>query len=338
MTTKSETSLRPQTLNDFVGQSRIKEALEITIWASKHHNKPFPHTVFHGPAGHGKTTLANIIANEMEAGFTTILGPQAPSDLGSLFKDINSPTIIFIDEIHALKAKQQETLYRIMEDGIVTWKYKGTFDWIYDEANIGEFVTIMGATTEFGSLTKPMRDRFEVQHHLEHYILDDIYSIVERHFVNASYAGWKTEFSQVAMMCRYNPRIVGNTVQRIIEIAEVKADLGTRKNVVTEFQRLYNIDSMGLNSEDHQVLNAIIKIFQGGPVGIEALSSACDVDKNTIKNHIEPYLMRLGFIQRAPRGRQITKEGLQYVLGSTNMLNAQISDVSEEEQVKSKKT
>ena len=305
---KTEVGLRPQMLDDYIGQAKVREMLKIYIEAAKQRNESLDHVLLYGPPGLGKTTLSGIIANELGVSFRITSGPaiEKPGDLAAILTNLNEGDVLFIDEIHRISRAVEEILYPAMEDyaiDIVTGKGQMAASY---HLPLPHF-TLVGATTRAGQLTAPLRDRFGVTLRLELYSPEELAKIVTR---SASILGISIEPDgalEIASRSRGTPRIANRMLKRVRDFAQVMSDgVITLDTARTALERL-EIDELGLDSNDRRMLTAIVRFYRGGPVGLETLAAAIGEEAVTIEDVIEPYLMQIGFLNRTPRGRCITK-------------------------------
>lgn len=311
-----EASLRPRTLQEFVGQERVKAQLEIFLKASLKRGEPLDHLLFYGPPGLGKTTLAYIVAGEMKASIQITSGPavEKAGDLVAILTALEEGGILFIDEIHRLGKPIEEILYSAMEDkeiDIVIGKGAGARA---IRLRLPQF-TLIGATTRFGLLSPPLRDRFGIVEKLDYYNPDELLKILERSakILNIKYEG--SALNEIALRSRGTPRIANRLIKRIRDYAEVKGNGLISYTIALDALSLFEIDEYGLDREDITILNTILYKFGGGPVGIETLSTALGESTETIEEIYEPYLIKMGYIERTPRGRIITENGIRVIEG-----------------------
>jgi holliday junction DNA helicase RuvB len=307
-------TLRPQKLDDYVGQDKIKRQLRVFLDAAKKRNEPLEHILLYGPPGLGKTTLANIIAREMNVNIKTTSGPaiERVGDLGSILTNMQDGDVLFIDEIHRLNKSVEEVLYPAMEDhklDLVVGKGPSAQALQID---LPKF-TLIGATTRMGTLTGPLRDRFGVIHRLEFYNHDDIESIIKR-----SASILKCEIDQygatrIARAARQTPRIANRLLKRARDWADVHEHIMINEDVAQKTFEMLNIDEKGLEPTDREFLTLIIDKFDGGPVGVQTIASALSEEVQTIEDVYEPYLMQQGFLARSPRGRVVTELGYAHL-------------------------
>ena len=323
----NDNPLRPRRLDDYIGQEKAKQNLAVFIEAAKQRNEPLDHVLLYGPPGLGKTTLSGIIANELGVNLRITSGPaiEKPGDLAAILTNLNEGDVLFVDEIHRISRAVEEVLYPAMEDfaiDIVTGKGQMAASYHLPLPR----VTLVGATTRAGQLTAPLRDRFGVTLRLELYSPEELARIVNR---SAGILGIAIEPDgalEIASRSRGTPRIANRMLKRVRDFAQVMSDgVITLRTAQIALERL-EIDELGLDSNDRRMLNAIVKFYRGGPVGLETLAAAIGEEAVTIEDVIEPYLMQIGFLNRTPRGRCITRAGCLHIgVELPDMQDAQLS-------------
>lgn len=309
-----EESLRPRHLGEYMGQERIKENLGVSIEAARQRGDALDHILLSGPPGLGKTSLAHVIANELGVGIRVTSGPaiERAGDLVAILTNLEDRDILFIDEIHRLSHVAEEALYPAMEDF--------SFDWVAGKGpqartyrlKLPHF-TLVAATTRSGLLTSPLRDRFGINFRLEYYSEQELYDVIER---SARILGIRIDKGgalEIASRSRGTPRIANRLLRRVRDFAQVRRDGEITKPVAREALTLLDIDEMGLDRLDRQILEAVVDKYGGGPVGLSTLAACLSEDPGTLEDVYEPYLLQIGFLERTPRGRSITKRGLQYL-------------------------
>jgi Holliday junction DNA helicase RuvB len=303
-----ENVLRPQTLDEYIGQDKMKESLRICIEAAKQRREALDHAIFYGPPGLGKTTIAHIIAREMGSTLRSTSGLVLAhaGDLATILTNLQEHDVLFIDEIHRLPASVEEALYPAMEDfqlDLVIGQGPATRTVKLDLPRF----TLVGATTRAGSLTSPLRDRFGLVYRLEFYGPSELELIVKRSAGVLGVGIDREGAAEISRRARGTPRIVNRLIKRIRDYAQVKADGYITKQVAKEGLAWIGIDEAGFDEMDRKILLTIIEKFNGGPVGVESLAAAVQEDKGTIEDVYEPYLIQAGFLDRTGRGRQVTR-------------------------------
>jgi len=316
-----ETVLRPQTLDEYVGQEKMKESLRICIEAANQRGEALDHAIFYGPPGLGKTTIAHIIAREMGATLRSTSGLVLAhaGDLAAILTNLQEHDVLFIDEIHRLPASVEEALYPAMEDF--------QLDLVIGQGPAARTVkldlprfTLVGATTRAGALTSPLRDRFGLVYRLEFYGPSELEAIVTRSARVLGVGIDRDGAAEIARRARGTPRIVNRLIKRIRDFAQIKADGHITKQVAQDGLAWVGIDDAGFDDMDRKILLTIMEKFNGGPVGVESLAAAVQEDKGTIEDVYEPYLIQAGFLDRTGRGRQVTRLAYDHLKRTSPLL------------------
>ncbi len=308
-----EATLRPQRLDEYVGQQRMKESLRICIEATKRRGEPLDHTIFYGPPGLGKTTIANIIAREMGSAIRSTSGLVLahPGDLAAILTNLEPGDVLFIDEIHRIPGSVEEALYPAMED------YQ--LDLIVGQGPSARTIkldlprfTLIGATTRAGALTSPLRERFGLAYRLDFYTPDELELIVRRSAGLLSVPVDPDAARELADRARGTPRIANRLVKRVRDYAEIEAEGRITQPVARQALEWLGVDGAGFDEMDRKILLTIIDKYRGGPVGIEALAAALNEERATLEDVYEPFLLQSGYLERSPRGRLATRQAFQH--------------------------
>lgn len=307
-------NLRPKKLKDFIGQDRIKKSLNVFLQATKKRKEPLEHVLFHGPAGIGKTTLAHIIGEELKSNVKVTSGPaiERVGDLAAILSGLEERDILFIDEIHRLNRHIEEILYPAMEEGkidLILGKGPSAQMLRLDLPNF----TLIGATTKFASLSSPLRDRFGIVYRLNFYEKPDIKKIIERSATILEVEIESEAVDELANRSRFTPRIANRLLKRLRDFAQVENKNKIDQILAKSSLETLEIDEFGLDDLDRKILEIINHKFEGGPVGINALASAIGEERATLEEVYEPYLMQLGFLERTPKGRVISKKAREHL-------------------------
>ena len=317
---KIENNLRPQLLDDYIGQAKAKEMLNVYIRAARERGDALDHVLFYGQPGLGKTTLAGIIANEMGVNIKITSGPaiEKPGEMAAILNNLQEKDVLFVDEIHRLNRQVEEVLYPAMEDyAIDTMIGKGATARSI-RLDLPKF-TLVGATTRAGMLTAPLRDRFGVVHRMEYYTTEELVTIIKRSARVLEVGIDEAGALALARRSRGTPRLANRLLKRVRDFAQVKYDGDITKEVADYALDLLDVDKEGLDQTDRELLLTIVNKFAGGPVGLDTLAASVGEDAGTIEDVYEPYLLKNGFIQRTPKGRIVTEKAYIHLGIEMNM-------------------
>jgi len=309
-----DVTLRPQNFDEYVGQVKVKKNLDILIQAAKKRKESIEHVLLYGPAGLGKTTLANIIAKEMGVAIKTTSGPaiERVGDFGSILTNLSDGDILFIDEIHRLNKSIEEILYPAMEDyklDIIIGKGPSART---IQLDLPKF-TLIGATTKLGSISNPLRNRFGAVHRLEFYANEEIKKILERSAKILGVTADQTGLEKISQCARCTPRVANRLLKRVRDFSQIKNHAIINEEVAIEALEMIDVDPLGLEPADKQILRVIIEKFGGGPVGLGTIAAATSEEIKTIEDVYEPYLIQIGFLARTPRGRIATENAYNHL-------------------------
>ena len=317
---KIENNLRPQLLDDYIGQAKAKEMLNVYIRAARERGDALDHVLFYGPPGLGKTTLAGIIANEMGVNIKITSGPEIekPGEMAAILNNLQEKDVLFVDEIHRLNRQVEEVLYPAMEDYAIDIMIGKGATARSIRLDLPKF-TLVGATTRAGMLTAPLRDRFGVVHRMEYYTTEELVTIIKRSARVLEVGIDEAGALALARRSRGTPRLANRLLKRVRDFAQVKYDGDITKEVADYALDLLDVDKEGLDQTDRELLLTIVNKFAGGPVGLDTLAASVGEDAGTIEDVYEPYLLKNGFIQRTPKGRIVTEKAYIHLGIEMNM-------------------
>lgn len=317
---KIENNLRPQLLDDYIGQTKAKEMLNVYIRAARERGDALDHVLFYGPPGLGKTTLAGIIANEMGVNIKITSGPaiEKPGEMAAILNNLQDKDVLFVDEIHRLNRQVEEVLYPAMEDYAIDIMIGKGATARSIRLDLPKF-TLVGATTRAGMLTAPLRDRFGVVHRMEYYTTEELVTIIKRSARVLEVGIDEAGALALARRSRGTPRLANRLLKRVRDFAQVKYDGDITKEVADYALDLLDVDKEGLDQTDRELLLTIVNKFAGGPVGLDTLAASVGEDAGTIEDVYEPYLLKNGFIQRTPKGRIVTEKAYIHLGIEMNM-------------------
>ena len=317
---KIENNLRPQLLDDYIGQAKAKEMLNVYIRAARERGDALDHVLFYGPPGLGKTTLAGIIANEMGVNIKITSGPaiEKPGEMAAILNNLQEKDVLFVDEIHRLNRQVEEVLYPAMEDYAIDIMIGKGATARSIRLDLPKF-TLVGATTRAGMLTAPLRDRFGVVHRMEYYTTEELVTIIKRSAKVLEVGIDEAGALALARRSRGTPRLANRLLKRVRDFAQVKYDGDITKEVSDYALDLLDVDKEGLDQTDRELLLTIVNKFAGGPVGLDTLAASVGEDAGTIEDVYEPYLLKNGFIQRTPKGRIVTEKAYIHLGIEMNM-------------------
>ncbi|HEV8201234.1 MAG TPA: Holliday junction branch migration DNA helicase RuvB [Candidatus Polarisedimenticolia bacterium] len=310
----ADVALRPRTLDEYVGQNRMKDNLRVFIQAARERGEPLDHVLLYGPPGLGKTTIAHILAGAMQTGLRSTSGPalERAGDLAAILTNLEGCGVLFIDEIHRLPVALEEILYQAMEDfrlDVVIGQGPGARTVKIDLPRF----TLVGATTRIGLLSSPLRDRFGIVHHLDFYPVEDLVRIVRRSSGLLGMAIEEAGGAAIARRARGTPRVANRLLRRVRDFVQVDAEGTISGEVADRYLERLEVDRFGLDSLDRKILLTIHEKFDGGPVGVQTIAAALGEEAETIEEIYEPYLMQIGFLDRTPRGRRVTRRALEHL-------------------------